>query len=129
MPASSPPPPPPPPCHPLRLTAEERAEHADLFAKAAEVIKDEIPLHERPNMPRPGWLLRRKLKRAISLFQRVLELNPNNWSALWLIGKVHQRLGDKLAALASFERAYHINPRQPDVAREASMSAMDIGRH
>ena len=79
-------------------------------------------------MPRPGWFLRRKLKRAISLFQRVLELNPRNWSALWLIGKVHQRLGDQAAALSAFERAYQINPRQPDIAREASMSATEIGR-
>jgi len=72
---------------------------------------------------------RRKLKRAISLFERVLALNPDNWSAMWLIGKVHQRLGDFATALSWFERSYQVNPSQPDVAREAAMCAMDIGRH
>jgi Flp pilus assembly protein TadD len=69
------------------------------------------------------------LKRAITLFGRVLELKPENWAAMWLVGKVYQRLGDPTYALAWFERAYQENPSQPNVAREASMCAMDIGRH
>jgi tetratricopeptide (TPR) repeat protein len=113
----------------MQLTEQQRLEHNQSFEEASALIKDEIPLHERPNMPEPGWLLRRRLKRALSLFDRVLQLNPENWSALWLVGKVHQRLRDYTAALSWFERAYQVNPSQPDVAREASMCAMDVGRH
>jgi len=47
---------------------------------------------------------------------------------MWLVGKVHQRLGDPVAALSWFERTYQVNSSQPDVAREASLYAMDIGR-
>src|SRR6266566_3962274 len=113
----------------MQMTEQQTIEHNQSFEEASALIRNEIPLHERPNMPAPGWLLRRKLKRALSLFERVLQLKPENWSAMWLIGKVHQRFGDYNAALSWFERAYQINPSQPDVAREASMCAMDVGRH
>ncbi|HSI15764.1 MAG TPA: tetratricopeptide repeat protein [Chthoniobacter sp.] len=111
------------------MTEEQIAEHNRAFQDAAAIIKGEIPLHESPDLPAPGWWLRRKLKRALSLFDRVLELNPENWSAMWLMGKVHQRCQDQAEALSWFERAYQVNPSQPDVAREASMCAMDLGRH
>jgi Flp pilus assembly protein TadD len=111
------------------MTEQQRLEHNRSFEEASALIKNEILLHERPNMPAPGCLLRRRLKRALSLFERVLQLNPENWSAMWLVGKVHQRLGDYVAALSWFERAYQVNPSQPDVAREASMCAMHVGRH
>lgn len=110
------------------MTEQERVEHNKLFAEASAIVKDEIQLHNRPQLPQPGWWLRRRLKRALSLFERVLALAPENWSAMWLVGKVHQRLGDGPTALSWFERAYQINPSQPDVAREASLCAMEIGR-
>lgn len=111
------------------MTEQQRAEHNRCFEEAAALIENEIPLLERPNLPAPGWFLRRRLKRALALFGRVIEINPENWSAMWLAGKVHQRLGDHTAGLAMFEQAYQANPSQPDVAREASMCAMDVGRH
>src|SRR5205814_6656297 len=110
------------------MTEQQRVEHNKLFEEASALVKDEIPLHDRPPLPQPGWWLRRRLRRALSLFERVLGLAPENWSAMWLVGKVHQRLGDGAAALSWLERAYQVNPSQPDVAREASLCAMDIGR-
>jgi tetratricopeptide (TPR) repeat protein len=113
----------------MQLTEQQRLEHNQCYEEASALIRNAIPLHERPHMPAPGWFLRRRLNRALSLFERVLQLNPENWAAMWLAGKVHQRLGDMATALSWFERAYQVNPSQPDVAREASMCAMDVGRH
>ena len=48
---------------------------------------------------------------------------------MWLVGKVHQRSRDYVTALSWFERAYQVNASQANVAREASMCAMEIGRH
>ena len=104
------------------------AEHNRLFQEAAELIKGEIPLHGQPDLPEPGWLLTRKLRHAITLFERVLEMNPDNWSAMWLVGKVYQRFRNTSVALSWFERSAQINLSQPDVAREASICAMEIGR-
>jgi Flp pilus assembly protein TadD len=111
------------------MTEQQRLEHNRIFEEASGLVREEITLHERPDMPAPGRLLRRKLERAVAFFGRVLQLNPENWAAMWLVGKVCQRLGDHATALSWFERAYQVNPSQPDIAREASMSAMDIGRH
>jgi tetratricopeptide (TPR) repeat protein len=110
------------------MSPEESETHNRLFREASHIIENEIPLHERPNMPKPGWFLGRRLRRAIKLFEEALKLNPENWSAMWLTGKVHQRFHEKEKAFSWFERAYQVNPSQTDIAREASMCAMDLGR-
>ena len=86
------------------VTEEKIAEHDRLFKKASAIIKDQIPIQGRPNLPVAGWWLTRNLKHAVALFERVIEINPENWSAMWLIGKVYQRL-DITKALAWFERS------------------------
>jgi Flp pilus assembly protein TadD len=47
---------------------------------------------------------------------------------MWALGKIHQRLGDQPAAFAWFAKAHAVKPDQPDVAREAGIAALDIGR-
>src|SRR5258708_18901573 len=111
------------------MTKEVASEHDRLFKKAAAIVEGEIPLLGQPDMPAPDWLMARKLKHALVLFERVLEMNPENWSAMWFIGKLHQRFRHKAEALSWFERSYHVNPSQPDVAREASLCAMEVGYH
>lgn len=111
------------------MTNEEASEHDRLFQEAVAITKNQIPLHGQPDMPVPSWLLAPKLKHAVALFERVLQINPGNWSAMWFIGKVHQRFRNKDEAFGWFERAYQANPSQPDVAREAALCAMEIGRH
>ena len=110
------------------MTPEESEKHNRMYREASRLIENEIPLHERLNMPKPGWFLGRRLRRAIKLYEEVLKLNPENWPAMWLIGKVHQRFQEKEKALSWFEQAYQVNPSQADIAREASMCAMDLGR-
>jgi tetratricopeptide (TPR) repeat protein len=112
-----------------RLSPEQIEEHNRSHKRAFQLTQGEIMLQGRASASRPSWWTRRKLKRALKLVGRVLEINPENWSAMWLAGKIHQRLGDWVAALDSFARAYRINPEHADVSREASVSAMNAGRH
>jgi hypothetical protein len=70
---------------------------------------------------------RGRLTRAIAHLEQVVEINPGNWAAMWVMGKAHQRLEDHGTALGWFSRAHRLNPDQPDVAREASISAMEEG--
>lgn len=111
------------------MTEEQRIEHNRLFKKAMELMQNEIPLHERPYIRMPGWWLSRKLNRALQLFYRVLQLNPKNWSALWMIGKVHQRFRDHEKALSAFDRACQIDSSNANVPREAAQSALELGKH
>jgi Flp pilus assembly protein TadD len=113
----------------MQITEQQRLEHNRIYEEAIALVKNEILLSEHPRMRRPGWLLRRKLNRALSLFEHTTQINPENWSAMWMTGKVHQRLGDYAAAFSWFNRAYQLNPSQQDAAREASLCAMEIGRN
>jgi len=112
-----------------KVTRKHESEHNRIFKEATDLIEYEIQLLERPNTMKPNSLVRFKLQHALSLFERVLQLNPDNWSAMWAVGKIHQRFGDSTTAFSWFERAYQVNPSQPSIAREASISAMDIGNH
>jgi len=111
------------------MNREAALKHNRLFEEALSIVKDEIPLHGQSDKPVPGWILAVKLRRAIAIFERALRINPENWPAMWYIGKVHQRLRNPADALAWFEQAHQINPSQPDIVREASLCAMEIGYH
>jgi tetratricopeptide (TPR) repeat protein len=109
------------------MTPEQIDEHNLIFKEASQLVKEEVIVAGRPpasGLDRSG---RVKLERAIHLFARVLELNSRNWSAMWLVGKAYQRLGNYSAALTSFVRASEVNRGQPDVLREASICAMYMG--
>lgn len=111
------------------MTAEERIEHNRAFEEAAGIVRNELPAEGSEDVSPAGWFARRKLARALALFQRVVELNSNNWSAHWMLGRVHLRLQDTASALQAFERAHAANPAQPELARQASRCAMDLGQH
>jgi len=111
------------------MKPQELTEHNLVFQEALTIVKEEIPLQGRVKMPRPDLMMTHKLRHSIALFEQALKINPHNWSAMWFIGKVHQRLGESQKALAWFERAYDINPSQPDISREASLCAMETGLH
>jgi tetratricopeptide (TPR) repeat protein len=103
------------------------ARHNELYQRACNLINGLIIL----NNQEPGPLdagTRGRLEEAIPLFEEVVRINPNNWAAMWLLGKVYQRLGDPTRGLEWFARAHRVNPDQPDVAREASIAAMETSR-
>lgn len=110
------------------ISEEAAAEHDRLYSEALNACKNEIPLAEQPNLAAPGWLKAFRLRRAIQLFKRAVQINPQNWNAMWFIGKLQQRLRNWAEALDYFGRATSINTTQPDLAREASLCAMELGR-
>jgi tetratricopeptide (TPR) repeat protein len=111
----------------LEGPAADGSRHNQLYKEACALTEGLIHLHDQPPTELDG-AGRQRLERAIPLFQEVLQINPQNWSAMWLLGKVHQRLSDYAQALEYFTRAHRVKPDQPDVAREASIAAMDLGR-
>jgi tetratricopeptide (TPR) repeat protein len=105
----------------------DRARHDELYQQGCRLIEGLIILNNQA----PGPLdppQRKRLEEAISLFVEVVGINPQNWAVMWLLGKVYQRLGEYEHGLAWFSRAHRVHPDQPDVAREASIAAMDLGR-
>lgn len=96
--------------------------------EAMQIVGNEIIIHGHPRPSEATLSVRSQLDHALRLFSRVIELNPSNWSAMWFVGKIHQRFGDHSVALEWFARAHTLNPGQVDVLREASLCAMELGR-
>jgi hypothetical protein len=108
-------------------SAQDKARHNELYRQGCSLIEGLIILDNQA----PGELdprSRQRLQDAIAAFDEVVRINPGNWNAMWLLGKVYQRLGDYDRGLQWFSRAHRVNPDQADVAREAAIAAMDLGR-
>ena len=102
-------------------------EHDALFEKASGLLESLLML-DGVALRRQGWFGRRKALKAIGLLERVMEINPANWPALWLIGKAYQSMGDPQTSLEYFTKSLALAPDQPDVAREAGIAALDSRR-
>jgi len=109
------------------MTPKQAEEHNRAFAAAWQLVEQELLVHGLGHPVSVERAVQLKLERALELFARVLEINPANWSAMWFLGKIYQRLGDYSTAFMWFCRAYRVSSSQPDVAREASICAMDLG--
>ncbi|WP_299261817.1 hypothetical protein [uncultured Aquimarina sp.] len=74
-----------------------------------------------------GFWSKRKAKKAIKHYSECLSMIPNHWQTNWLIAKVYQAMSDNEKALKHFEKAVKIEKTNPDLPREASITAMDSG--
>jgi tetratricopeptide (TPR) repeat protein len=111
----------------VSTSEQDKARHNALYQQGRRLIDGLIILDNQEPLPLdPGQ--QKRLEEAIALFVEVVRINPGNWAAMWLLGKIYQRLGDYEHGLAWFSRAHRVNPDQPDVAREASIAAMDLRR-
>ena len=108
-------------------TVSARKKAQAIYDKACALTKGELILHENQGRKPPNFWIRFKLRRATKLFREVLELAPDNWASMWLLGKTVQRLGDEKTAFEWFVKAWDQKPKNVDVAREASLSAMNLG--
>jgi tetratricopeptide (TPR) repeat protein len=109
------------------LTAQQIRAHDEAYQKGCSLIEGEILLEGAASALPVPWLARRRLRKAIACFEEALGLAPRNWSALWLLGKIHQRLDEYPEALGCFARSHDLAPTEPDVAREAALAAIECG--
>ncbi len=109
-------------------SAAETELHNRLFGEATRLVDGELLLDGSDSRGKPGWMAKRKLKKAVPVLERALQIRPSNWSAMFVLGKIHQRLEQSGESLRWFSAAHEVNPGQPDVAREAAFAALDLGR-
>ncbi len=74
-----------------------------------------------------GFFGKKKLREAVQLLSRCLEIWRDSWNAMWGLGKAHQALGNHLTALGWFERALVIKSDHPDIYREATIESLRLG--
>ena len=110
------------------LTNEQKARHNELYVRASELLNGLLILDDQPRMT-PDFFERRKLRKAVKLFQQVLRLNPANWQAMFFAAKAAQSLGNFKKSLAWFLRAQTLVPDHPAVAKEVGYAASRLGKH
>jgi tetratricopeptide (TPR) repeat protein len=97
------------------------------YRVGAWLVKGELQMAGR-RLRKPKKWARAKLETARKLLEFVLADIPGSWHSLWIAGKIHERLGEDAVALECFKRGLEINHSQPDLAIEAALSAVRVGK-
>lgn len=110
------------------MQTDQIEKHNELYRRAYDLLRGEIIIDGEPLSAQPGFLAKRRLNKAIALFQEVLEINPENWAAMFGMAKAFHRLGQKAHAFDLMLQAHHGNPSLSGFAREAGLVAFQLGR-
>ena len=103
----------------------EDVQHDEHYKRASELLKFSMSLVPPVRLT---FMQRWQIRRGLSSMRKALAIRPDNWAALWITGKALQVAGKNAEALDAFARSHSINPQHPDIAREASISAMESSR-
>ena len=107
---------------------EEITRHNRLYQEACDLLRGEIMVDGQPLPSKPGLFARRRLQKAISLFEEVIKMNPDNWGAVFGIAKALQSLGEPNRAFDLMLKAHRGDPNVSGYAREAGIVAVQLGR-
>ena len=113
----------------MTLTESEIARHNRIYDQACDLVQRDILIDGQPLSAKPGFFARLRLRKALRLFDEVLRLNPENWAAVFTMGKIHHRFGNHVLALELMLKAHRGIPSHSGLAREAGLVASQMGRH
>jgi len=100
-------------------------EHNAAYLAGTSRIKPHIFLDNK--VPAKTKQTTHDIQKGIACLNAVVNYNPANWNALWIIGKGYQALGDDLKAYSNFKCAYELEKGNPNVAREYGQSCLRLG--
>jgi tetratricopeptide (TPR) repeat protein len=108
------------------MTAQIRGGKA-LFSRAVELVEGRLMMGgvRWSRLDENG---RRPLLEAVALLKQATERDTSAFPSWWMLGKVHQRLGDYERAHEAFGRALEADPNHVDGCREYVSSSLDVGR-
>jgi tetratricopeptide (TPR) repeat protein len=107
---------------------DEITRHNQIYQRAYDLLRSEIIIDGQPLSLKPNFFVRRRLRKAIALFEQVLEMNPHNWAAMFGMAKALQRLGDLTLAFDIMRKAHDGDPSMSGFARESGLIAIQLGR-
>jgi len=107
----------------------ETIELHDLMMRGAtDLLIPYLHFGPAPGKPSVAAEGRAGVLRACEMLERVIEMNPGNWSAMWLLGKGRDLLDQTEAAYEAFKGAYRLNGENPNVGRELMLVCMTLDR-
>lgn len=109
-------------------TDEETDKHNDYYLRGTGLLKPYMQLVGSRAKPTNTQEAQAEVREGIELLKKVVQINPDNWNAYWVIGKGYQALHESENACNAFLKAYKINSNHPDVAREYMYECLILGR-
>ena len=107
--------------HPLQVQL-----HNELYREAVKLVWPYLPLEDGLTPGQPVDL--EDIQRGRRLLTRVLEMEPDNWSALWVLGMACRVAGYEDEAYQALNRAFEVKPDHVDVGRELVLQCCINGR-
>lgn len=107
--------------HPLQVQL-----HNELYREAAKILWPYLPLEDGLTPGKP--VDPEDIERGRRLLVRVLEMDPDNWSALWVLGMACRVAGYKDDAYQALHHAFEVKPDHVDVGRELVLQCCINGR-
>ncbi|MEO5928990.1 MAG: hypothetical protein ABIR47_03570 [Candidatus Kapaibacterium sp.] len=105
------------------ITSDEQ--YYEAHTTGCNLIKPHMKLDDREDNNSPT--ARRDLVAGIRILNAVTSYGPDNWVAFWVKGKGYQAFGYPAAANDEFRHAFDLEKNNPDVAREFTISCLDLG--
>ncbi len=107
-------------------TSIEQAEYA--YQRGSDLLAPYFVLDDRSAADPRTAKGRADITEGIRLLGIAVKANPQNWPALWQIGKGYQAVGKHSSAYDAFKRAHEINSYHKDVAREYMIECICVGK-
>jgi tetratricopeptide (TPR) repeat protein len=98
--------------------------HDEYYQKGLACIDPYIIIQGRPSR-KPNT---DKIREGIKYLDAVTKINPENWAAFWMKGKAYQALRHPQSAYNEFKKSFDIQKENPDVARELTIEALNLGK-
>jgi len=103
--------------------------HNSLFEQAVKLLDGELWLDGAPRSKTPPTSeLRDRLQSARSSLERVLAINAANTSAMFLLGKIHQRMREPEAAARHFLQAHNVERGNTNFLTDTANELLEVGR-
>lgn len=117
------------PVKPLPTSAElANRSIEDLYKEGSDLVWPFLILADKPRRPLVTRYDHSCINRGMALLELVIERTHGNWPAVWSLGKALQAAGAPERALEQFRRAFELNPRHADIAREYIAECLVLGR-
>src|SRR4051812_3980231 len=100
----------------------------ELYKEAAERLYPYFRLVGRDHADASTPEGERDIREGIRKLEAVVDVVPGNWPAFWMMGKAYEALRRTDDEYECFKRAYELNPRHPDVAREFMRACLQLGK-
>jgi Flp pilus assembly protein TadD len=113
----------------MNLPDEETIQlHNTLMQGASDLLFPYLEFPERSAKDSTTPEGRAAVERACAMLKRVIQINPENWNAMWLLGMGFNVIGQPHEAYEAFAAAYRVQKDNPEVGRQLVLACLTLGK-